>query len=331
MKISKQGQLDVKIFNDAAVPIAHFLARPDVYDLCINKPEQVYLLTAKGWEEHNVPSITENWCDSFVKLVSNLANQATDKRNPILSAELLTGERIQAVTPPVVRYPSITIRRPQTSTIPLANYAEKGLLLKSRNAVVDSNIDAIQAKYLYDNNDSVEECLKYAIEKKLNIIFSGATGSGKTTIANTLSQYISPSDRIVSIEDSAELNFSQDNVVSMYYARNKKNPVVTPDELLASCMRMTPTRIIFGELRGAEAFFYVDQINTGHRGSITTIHANSAPKALKRLVKLIKRSDEGKGFSNEEIIEDIREEIGVIFQWNKHGIDHAFFPSIEEL
>jgi type IV secretion system protein VirB11 len=127
------------------------------------------------------------------------------------------------------------------------------------------------------------------------------------------------------------MSFSQPNVVSLFYPRNRKGGGITADDLLASCMRMSPDRIIFGELRGSEAFFYIDQINTGHKGSITTIHANSAEKAVKRLIKLIKRSDEGKGFSNEDIREDIADEVDVIFQWQKHGIDHAYFPRLEGL
>ena len=322
--------LNELVFKDISNPIRGYLERSDVYDLCINKPQEVYLLTANGWEIHQAELITEQWCKSFIQATSNYAAQTTDKNSPILSAELLSGERIQAIIPPACRDISITIRRPQSVLIPIKQYKDKGLLKKSRSKEIIEKADVIEAKKLYDSVDSIEECLEFCILNKLNIIFSGATGSGKTTIANTISQFIPDNERLVTIEDSAEINLKQQNVVNLFYPRNKKNPVVTPDELLASCMRMSPSRIIFGELRGAEAFFYIDQINTGHRGSITTIHANSGRKALKRMVKLIKRSDEGKGFSSDELTEDLREEIDVIFQWHSHGIDHAYFPAIED-
>jgi type IV secretion system protein VirB11 len=322
--------LDEFIFSDVIYPIREFLDREDVYDLCINKPHQVYLLTPSGWTAHEIEAINQQWCESFVSFVSGYAKKTLDRTHPILSTELLTGERIQVLVPPAVSQISITIRRPHSTPISLQKYLEDGLLDKARSSELTENSKVKQAKYLYDDNCSVEKCLQFCIENKLTTLFSGSTGSGKTTIANTLSAYISHDERIGVIEDAAEINLAQDNVVKMFFARNTKDPIVTPDELLASCMRMSCDRIIFGELRGAEAFFFLDQVNTGHAGSITTIHASSAKKALKRLVKLIKRSDEGRGFSHDEIMEDIKEEIDVVFQWNSHGIDHAFFPALEE-
>lgn len=319
------------VFTDVAEPLADLLDRDDVYDLCINAPHLVYLSTSKGWEKVERPEITQAWCESFIKVVSNHASQITDRNSPLLSTELETGERIQAVVPPAAKHHSITIRRPQKNFIPIENYTNSGLLTKSRRHDLSKEHPVVEAKRLYDANDSAEACLRYCIDNKLNIIFSGSTGSGKTTIANTLATLIDTNDRIISIEDAAEMTFTQGNNVSLFYPRNKKGAAVTADDLLASCLRMAPDRIIFGELRGSEAFFYIDQINTGHSGSITTIHANSAEKALKRLLKLIKRSDEGRGFSNEELLEDVAEEVHAIFQWHSHGIDHAYFPPIEAM
>jgi type IV secretion system protein VirB11 len=317
------------LFNDVGEPLFEFLEREDIYDLCVNKLHQVCLLTSQGWEQHKVESINERWCKSFVNFVAGESKKTLDKKNPILSTELPTGERIQVLIPPAVNEISITIRRPNSTKVYLENYVEKGLLNKSRAQNIVENKKVKQAKDLYDNNESVEACLKYCIENKLTTMISGSTGSGKTTIVNTLSAFIPSNERIGVIEDAAEMSLDQDNIVRMFYARNTKDPVVTADELLGSCMRMSFDRIIFGELRGPEAFFFLDQINTGHAGSITTIHASSAKGAMKRLVKLIKRSEEGRGFTNEEITEDIVEEVDVIFQWNSHGIDHAYFPKLE--
>ncbi len=322
--------LDRQIFDNIIKPLRRFLDHDGYHDVCINGPGELFTLGNDGWEQHQVGEITPAWCHSFTTIVANNSLMRTDKDYPILSTALLSGERIQAVVPSVVQHPSITIRRPHGSVVALDDYAQKGLLNKHRITSV-SHEDAVRkAVALYQDNDDVEACLRYCIEAKLNIIFSGSTGSGKTTITNTLGNLIPQSERVITIEDAAELSFSHSNHVAMFYPRNTKNPAVTPDDLLASAMRMAPDRIVFGELRGAEAFFYIDQINTGHAGSITTIHANSARKALKRLVKLVKRSAEGRGFTNEEIREDVSEEVHAIFHWAGHGIDHAYFPAYEE-
>ncbi|MFV0275801.1 MAG: P-type DNA transfer ATPase VirB11 [Parahaliea sp.] len=316
------------MFADIAKPIAPYLERDDVYDFCINSPGEVFYSTPSGWRHHANELITQEWCERLVTAISNAAVQKTDKTSPLLSTELVTGERIQIVVPGAVNHVSVTIRRPNRSYLTLDHYQERGLLRTDRVTSNAGNSNVETAKRLYDEG-KVYECLAHCVDTRLNIMFSGSTGSGKTTIANTIGALIPERERIITIEDAAEMRLTQPNQVNLFYPRNEKNPAVTADDLLASCLRMAPDRIIFGELRGAEAFFYVDQINTGHAGSITTIHANTAEKALKRLVKLIKRSVEGQGFHNDEILDDVRDEVHVIFQWHQHGLDHAYFPPLE--
>ena len=299
---------------ESAVPISSlgltlrelrpFLARADVTEICINKPHEVFLETQSGWQREVLPCASFPWCYRLAKLIANSTRQRITEESPLLSAALPTGERVQVVIPPAVPAGTValTIRKPASRVWSMAEMAQAGLFATARRAS--------------ESLDQTEECLleslaagdyptflRTAVCAKKNIVVSGATGSGKTTFTKALILEIPPEERLISIEDTPELVFNQHpNHVRLFYSKGDQGQArVTPRQLLESCLRMRPDRILLAELRSDEAFDYLRNANSGHPGSITSVHASSAELAFEQLTLLIKQSASGGDLPRPEI------------------------------
>jgi len=314
-------------------PLARFLDDSGVTEICINEPFKVFIENRNGWEMHRVEAINFDWCMDAAKLIANWANQSITEESPMLSAQLPKGERVQIVLPPTVPVGtvSITIRRPSTSVMTLDEIIATGAFANTR-CEQSLRLDADERKALEaelpDHDKKLlelfrkkdwKEFLTMSVLRKKNIISSGQTGSGKTTLGNALVAIIPASERIITVEDVREMRPPHQNMVSMVYSKDNKGLAkVTPKQIFEGNLRMRPDRVLPAELRGDEAFFFIQNvINSGHPGTITTVHANRAKLAFMRLSFMIKASPEGAGISREDILETLYALIDVIVQMER--------------
>ena len=294
------------------------LLTPDVTDLCINRPGEAFLETREGWTREPIAFADFDWCRNFAKLVGNATRQRVDEQSPLLSAALPSGERVQIVLPPAVPLDvvAITIRRPADTVWSLRELASRGLFRATRRAASGASESQLELQGLLARG-SYEEFMRVAVREKLNILCSGPTGSGKTTLSKALIREIPRHERLIAIEDAAELNLdSHPNHIRLLYSKNDQGLArVSPRQLIESCLRMRPDRILLAELRGEEALDYIRNVNSGHPGSITSVHASSAALAFEQLVLLVQQSPGGRELSRQDIKELLYRLIDVVVQF----------------
>jgi type IV secretion system protein VirB11 len=280
------------------------LADPEVTELCINRPCEIFIETRAGWHRQELPFADLDWCRRLAKLIANVTRQRVDESAPLLSAWLPSGERVQIVLPPATTIDSvaITIRRPAASVWSLEELAGCGALHGTRAAGAHAHESDGELLRLHAAGDYAA-FMRLAVRTRKNIIVSGATGSGKTTWTKALIREIPAEERLVTIEDARELVLdSHPNHVRLYYSKDEQGLArVTPRQLLECCLRMRPDRILLAELRSDEAFDYLRNVNSGHPGSITSVHATSAELAFEQLMLLVKQSEGGRGLARADI------------------------------
>jgi type IV secretion system protein VirB11 len=280
------------------------LSDPEVTELCINRPGEAFIETRAGWHREPVPFADFDWCRRLAKLVANATRQRVDEESPLLSASLPSGERIQIVLPPATT-PScvaITIRRPSDEVWSIEELSKRGIFRTTRRA--NDALDDTETELLrLLEAEEYETFMRVAVRSRKNILVSGPTGSGKTTWTKALIREIPSDERLITIEDAKELVLDQHpNHVRLFYSKDDQGlSRVTPKQLLESCLRMKPDRILLAELRSEEAFDYLRNVNSGHPGSITSVHAASAELAFEQLVLLVKQSRGGEGLARADI------------------------------
>lgn len=277
-------------------PLMAFLERPGVTEVCVNRPGEVFYEANSSWRREDV-DLDYHWLESLGVAVATYCNNAFDDTSPILSAELPGKERIQFVRPPACEGETIavTIRKPSDVIRELSQYEAEGCFDHVEAAVDGLTRNEFALQELLDAR-KYGEFLRLAIALGKNIVIAGATGSGKTTFMKGLMQLIPRDERLITIEDVRELFLPHHpNHVHLFYPAEapKEGAIVTPAKLLRCCMRMKPDRILLAELRGAEAFDFVDICESGHGGVITSMHAGSAAQAFDRLVKMVLKNSEG--------------------------------------
>jgi type IV secretion system protein VirB11 len=298
------------------------LSTPGVTELCINRPREIFIETPTGWRREELPFADFDWCKRLAKLIANVTRQRVDESSPLLSASLPSGERVQVVLPPATTLGcvAITIRRPSDSVWPIEELAHGGVFGNSdcgRTSAKDleSELLSLHADRRYP------AFLRLAVRARKNIIVSGATGSGKTTWTKTLIREIPSCERLVTIEDASELILEgHPNHVRLFYSKDDQGLArVTPKQLLECCLRMRPDRILLAELRAEEAFDYLRNVNSGHPGSITSVHATSAELAFEQLMLLVKQSSAGRALARRDIISLLYLLVDVIIQCGLEG------------
>ena len=279
------------------------LADPEVTELCINRPREIFIETHAGWRCVAAPFADFDWCQRLAKLVANGTRQRVDESAPLLSASLPSGERVQIVLPPATTLGcvAITIRRPSGELWSLEELSRRGALHAVRPGIPLAEGEA-ELKRLHATGDYLA-FLRLAVRNRCNILVSGPTGSGKTTWTKALIQEVPADERLVTIEDARELVLDRHpNHVRLYYSKDDQGLArVTPKQLLECCLRMRPDRILLAELRAEEAFDYLRNVNSGHPGSITSVHAASAELAFEQLVLLVKQSPGGGTLARRDI------------------------------
>jgi type IV secretion system protein VirB11 len=279
------------------------LADPEVTELCINRPREVFIETRAGWRREDLPLADFDWCRRLAKLIANVTRQRIDESAPLLSASLPSGERVQIVLPPATTLGcvAITVRRPAEAVWSVEELAGRGVFTKlSRGGPADETEAELVRLHARREHAAF---LRLAVRSRKNIVVSGATGSGKTTWTKALIQEIPADERLITIEDARELVLDRHpNHVRLYYSKDNQGLArVTPKQLLECCLRMRPDRILLAELRAEEAFDYLRNVNSGHPGSITSVHATSAELAFEQLVLLVKQSAAGRALARRDI------------------------------
>ena len=228
------------------------LANADVMELCINRPLEAFLETREGWHREALPFADFEWCSRFAKLVANSTHQRIDATAPLLSASLPGGERVQIVVPPATTAGcvAIAIRRPADRVWSIDELARRGIFCGTRPA--GRKLDGIEEELqrLLASSE-YEAFMRLAVRGRKNILVSGPTGSGKTTWTKALIREIPCEERLITIEDAKELVLDRHaNHVRLFYSKDDKGLArVTPKQLLESCLRMKPDRILLAELR----------------------------------------------------------------------------------
>jgi type IV secretion system protein VirB11 len=280
------------------------LADPAVTELCINRPGEAFVETAHGWRCVPLEFATGQWCLGLAKLVAHSTRQRIDADCPLLSASLPSGERIQIVLPPATPAGTvaITIRRPADAVWSIEELSARGIFRATRRASAALDETDTELGRLLQAQD-YPSFLRLCVLSRRNILVSGPTGSGKTTFTKALIREIPGEERLITIEDASELVLDRHpNHVRLFYSKDDQGLArVTPKQLLESCLRMKPDRILLAELRGEEAFDYLRNVNSGHPGSITSIHAASAELAFEQLVLLVKQSRAGQELARSDI------------------------------
>jgi type IV secretion system protein VirB11 len=280
------------------------LSRDDVMELCINRPNEAFLETHLGWQREHLAFADFDWCGRLAKLIANSTQQRIDATSPLLSASLPSGERVQIVMPPATTpgCVAIAIRRPAERVWSIEELAGRGIFRRAKQAA--QRLDETEHELLrLLGLGEFEAFMRLAVVSRKNIVVSGPTGSGKTTWTKALIREIPSDERLVTIEDAKELVLDRHpNHVRLFYSKDDQGVArVTPRQLLESCLRMKPDRILLAELRAEEAFDYLRNVNSGHPGSITSVHAASAELAFEQLVLLVKQNQGGRDLARSDI------------------------------
>lgn len=304
------GRQEAQPINEATAvqalmrPFQSYLNRAGVIEVCVNKPGEVWVETYDGWQRHSDPALNFPALRSMARAVATFTAQRTGEQAPLLSASLPTGERIQIAQPPATKAGviSIAMRKPNDSVKRLSDLEGAGLFLHARDRQA-SVLEAERHLLQLQREGRFGEFLRQAVLARKTIVLAGATGSGKTTFMKALAEEIPQDQRLITIEDAEEVKLpSHDNAIHLFYSKGGQGVApITANSLLESCMRFRPDRILLAEVRGEEAFSFLDSAASGHPGSMTTIHAGSCEEAIERMALLVRKSDAGSGMTMTEI------------------------------
>ncbi|MBK8987736.1 MAG: CpaF family protein [Chloroflexi bacterium] len=248
-------------------PLEPLLKDETVTEVMVNRPDLVYIERKGKMIETNVRFVNDAHIERVINKIIKPLGRVANRENPLVDARLPDGSRVNAVVAPcAIDGPNITIRKFSKTPFVIQDLINFGSL-----------------------NEDMAEFLRACVVSKLNIVVSGGTGSGKTTLLNVLSSFIPDEDRIVTIEDAAELNLSQRHVVRLETKKptHRGDSEVTIRDLVINSLRMRPERIVVGECRGGETLDMLQAMNTGHDGSLTTVHANTPRDTISRLETLV--------------------------------------------
>lgn len=304
--------------SSCLAPFHEILARPDVTDVHVNKPGELWIETLGGGiERHQNSGITELALARLARQLAALTHQGISREHPLLGATLPDGSRVQVVAPPATRGPlALSIRRQVAASLTLQDYESSGQFAQTRHSDIVSADDRELGRLI--NGGRFREALSLAVRARKNIIVSGGTSTGKTTFLNALLREIPADERLIFIEDTPELLAEHENSVGLVSVRGELGEArVTANDLVSASLRMRPDRIILGELRGTEAFAFLRAINSGHPGSMTTIHADSPAGAVEQLAMLVLQG--GARLSRDDIGHYVQQSVDVFVQLGRSG------------
>lgn len=308
-------------------PLAPFLARADVTDIYVNRPGEVWIEAIGGTPERiEVPEMSRRSLGRLARQIAAMNAQGISREHPLLSGSLPDGSRVQIVLPPATRGEiALAIRRHVSAGLSLQDYQEAGAFVHTRSGHVEPSAERVGAE-----DAGVMDMLRQAVLSRRNILISGGTSTGKTTFLNALLREIPTSERLIFIEDTAELQVMHENAVGLLAARGALGEAdVSAEDLLIASLRMRPDRIILGEMRGKEALTFLRAVNTGHPGSMSTIHADSPERAIDQLALLILQA--GANMKWDDVVRYVTRSVDLIVQLKRENgqrlVDRLWKPS----
>ncbi|MGQ7957823.1 CpaF family protein [Pseudomonas sp. SP16.1] len=305
-------QLIIKQITDEVLglgPLEPLLADHSVSDILVNGHASVYVERHGKLQQTDVRFRDDQHLLNIIDRIVSSLGRRIDESSPLVDARLKDGSRVNAIIPPLaIDGPSISIRRFAVDLLSSESLVEMGTL-----------------------TPAIALMLKAIVRGRLNVLISGGTGSGKTTMLNVLSSFIPHNERIVTIEDSAELQLQQPHVVRLETRppNIEGRGEVNQRELVRNSLRMRPDRIVIGEVRGAEALDMLTAMNTGHDGSLTTIHANTARDALGRIENMVSMT--GATFPIKALRQQIASAIDVVIQLERQEDGRRRLVSVQEI
>lgn len=293
-------------------PLREWLERPDVTDIWINRPGEVWVESLGGGIDRcERGAIDEGLLRRLARQIAAFGAQGISREHPLLAATLPDGSRAQIAAPPAAPAGhAVAIRRHVASDLSLDDWSAGG---RVRRPGPHDGGDRGRAQLPHRPTSDAQATLAKAVRERRNILITGGTSTGKTTFLNALLNEIPRKERLILIEDIVELQSANPNTLGLIAARGDLAEAhVSSEDLLIAALRMRPDRIILGEIRGAEAFTFLRAINTGHPGSIATIHANSPARAIEQLAMLVLQS--GSRLDGAELRRFARESVDVFVQ-----------------
>ncbi len=301
-----------KIVLDEAVglgPLEDLLADESITEIMVNRHDDIYVERSGRLERSGINFSSDATVMATIERIISPLGRRIDESSPMVDARLKDGSRVNAIIPPLaLKGPCLTIRKFSQHKLTTDDLVRYGSI-----------------------NEPMVVFLRTAVEQRLNVVVSGGTGSGKTTLLNILSNFIPPDERVVTVEDAAELKLVQPHVVSLESrpANMEGKGQVTIRDLVRNCLRMRPDRIVVGECRGGEALDMLQAMNTGHDGSLTTGHANSPRDMLRRLEVMVLMA--GMDLPVQAIREQIASAVHIVVQQTRFGDGSRRITSITEI
>lgn len=296
-------------------PLESFLARADTTDVFVNARGEAWVERTGGRvDRHAVPTLTDDWLWQLAQQMARVSNQGISRAEPLLSATLPCGTRVQVVAPPATRTGfAMAFRRQVTAGYTLDDLRRSAMF--DDTTLAGANDPDADLARLHRAGDPIA-FLAAAVARRKTIVVSGGTATGKTTLVNALLREIPAQERLVAIEDSAELDLAHANSVGLIATRGPLGESgAGVDDLLQAALRLRPDRILLGEIRGGEALTFLRSVNTGHPGSMTTIHADTPARALDQLAMLALQS--GARIERAELRRYIGELVDVVVQLDR--------------
>lgn len=302
-------------------PFAVYFEKPEVSEICINRPEGIWIEEKGRFHYEERPDLTLAFLWRWARLVAEHNHRDISAESPILSSVLPNKCRIQFVVEPACEKGSFvcSIRKPSITKVSLSDYF--GSKNKTDSSLSDHNLLTLYREKNYP------AFLQAAVLQKKNILISGGTSTGKTTFLNTLLESIPLTERLLTIETDREVLPSHPNTVHLLADQEKNSlAAITMLDLLKASLRLRPDRILVSELRGEEAFSYLRAVNSGHPGSITTLHADSVDGCFEQLALMVMQS--GCQLTRSEIMMYIKSIISIVVQIKRDDIGKRFVSAV---
>jgi type IV secretion system protein VirB11 len=320
--------MSIAALDSYLLPLKQILERDGVNEVSINRPFEVWIECKGDMIREELPTFDIEHLKSLGRLVAQATEQRLSEEEPLLSATLPNGYRIQIVFPPACEQGSvvISIRKPSSLQWTLEDYDKMGMFDSASVGEIEDKNDLILAKLLQLNR--IKDFLMRAVIYKKNIIISGGTSTGKTTFTNAVIRAIPHEERLITVEDAREINLSshQNRVHLIASKGGQGRSKVTTQDLIEACLRLRPERIIVGELRGSEAFSFLRAINTGHPGSISTLHADTPKMAIEQLKMMVMQA--GLGMTPTEITSYIKNVVDIVVQLKRGAKGRRYISEI---
>lgn len=308
-------------------PILPWLEKEGVSEISINRPGEGWIELYGDMQRVELPTMDLAHLMQLARLIATATEQEVSEEKPLLSATLPQGHRVQIVFPPAAEAGTVcvSIRKPSTLDYSLKSYEEMGAFDATKAGSHEDPADA-QLLALYKKSD-FPNFIRLAVRSRKNIIISGGTSTGKTTALNACLKEVPEIERLITVEDAREVVLPHQNRVHLLSSRGGQGRAqVTPQNLIEACLRLRPDRIIMGELRGAEAFSFLRAINTGHPGSIATVHADTPMMAFEQLVLMVMQAS--LGLDRAQVLNYIKQIVHVVIQVKRGDKGRRYFSEI---